>query len=47
MDDFYFWIEKVFEIKPPRSLIGKHMKQHGVDKPIITDNFSVLNKVPE
>jgi len=26
----------------PRSSIGKHMKQHGVDKPTIADNFSVL-----
>ena len=31
-----------------RSLIGKHMKlQHGVQRPAIAENFTVLIKVPE
>ena len=34
--------QRIMEHTSSRSSIGKHMKQHGVDKPTIADNFSVL-----
>ena len=37
--------QRVNKHASPRSSIAKHMKlQHGVEKPSITDNFSVLKK---
>ena len=37
-------LQRIIEQTSSSSSIGKHIKQHGVDKPTIADNFSVLEK---